>query len=745
MNRNRRAPLGTVLAACLLLAAGCQKRELIIRTPEDAAHARVGVMTGSTGEVLAKNRFPESRIQSYDSIPDTIAALSAGNIDAVVAPYSIVLLAKRCNPDLDFVDAALSNEDTAVAVRKGDNELLAAVNGIIESLRADGTLDSMNRRWMKTDNSPYEPVNVETVTTGTPLRIGVASTLEPFCFLGADGQITGHAGELARRVGLKLGRPVQFFDMRFPGLIPALQGGKIDLIVTGMSATDERRKFVDFSTRYYANKQVFLIRRTNAAPQFGLLRTPQDLRDKRIGVLMGSAHDSYATANFPKARIQRYQGAADVTLAVRSGKVDAALFDGEPLRDVLREDDTLAIFGDPLFSFPVAAGFRKESTDLHGRFNAFLDKTKTDGTQKEMESRWMQRRERTMQPIEAPTAGQPLRVGIANVGVPFVFMENGEWRGFEIEIVQRFGAAQGRPVQFVSMDFGALIAALQSEKVDLIVSAIYVTAERQKRIQFSDPYFEMDTVLFARKSQLAAFATESVSPGSASLWRSLVASFRSNLVEEKRYLLLADGLKTTVLLSILSAMFGTLLGGAICALRLSKWSLARAFAGFYITLLRGTPVLVLLMILFYVVFAKIDLNPVLVAVMAFGMNFGAYSAEIFRTGIEGVDRGQGEAAIALGFTRLQSFRHIILSQALRRILPVFRGEFISLVKMTSIVGYIAVQDLAKASDIIRSRTFDAFFPLLMVAALYFIISWLLMQGLVYLERRLDPKSRRVRA
>ena len=168
----------TIAAAWILLAVGCQKKELVIRTPDDAAHARIGVMTGSTGEVLAKNRFPEARIQSYDSIPDTIATLGAGNVDAVVTPYSIVLLAKRRNPDLDFVNAALSNEDTAVAVRKGDTALLAAVNGIIDGLRADGTLASMDRRWMKEDNSPYEEVAVEAVKTGEPLRIGVASTLE---------------------------------------------------------------------------------------------------------------------------------------------------------------------------------------------------------------------------------------------------------------------------------------------------------------------------------------------------------------------------------------------------------------------------------------------------------------------------------------------------------------------------------------------------------------------------------------
>jgi polar amino acid transport system substrate-binding protein len=165
-------------------------------------------------------------------------------------------------------------------------------------------------------------------------------------------------------------------------------------------------------------------------------------------------------------------------------------------------------------------------------------------------------------------------------------------------------------------------------------------------------------------------------------------------------------------------------------------------ARIYISILRGTPVLVVLMMIFYVVFASVNIDPVFVAVVAFGMNFAAYVSEIFRTGIDGVDKGQTEAGIAMGFTRVRTFLYIVLPQTVRRILPVYKGEFISLVKMTSIVGYIAVQDLTKASDIIRSRTFDAFFPLVMVAILYFLISWVLMQSLEYVERVTDPQYKR---
>ena len=216
-------------------------------------------------------------------------------------------------------------------------------------------------------------------------------------------------------------------------------------------------------------------------------------------------------------------------------------------------------------------------------------------------------------------------------------------------------------------------------------------------------------------------------------------SFYSNIILENRYVLILDGLQTTIVISIFSTLFGTLLGGLICFMRMSKKKLLQIPSKLYISLLRGTPVLVILMIIFYVVFASVDIDPVFVAVIAFGLNFAAYVSEMFRTGIEGVDKGQSEAGIALGFTKVKTFIFIILPQAVRRILPVYKGEMISLVKMTSIVGYIAVQDLTKASDIIRSRTFDAFFPLIMVAVLYFLISWLLMLSLGYVERLTNPK------
>ena len=497
MKNGRLALLLLTLSLGLLGIAGCKEdTPVIIKTMSDAQHARIGVMTGTTSGQIVSQRLPEAKVQSFDNITDAFAALKSGQLDGVVTAYSSGILLQRSSSDLVILDERLSAENNAVAVRKGNDQLLRAVDKIISDLKAEGIFASMAKRWFKTDPGPYEEIEIPVPTTGTPLRIGVSATREPFSFVDDKGRITGHDGDLARLIAQRLNRPIEFQDMKFMALIPALQSGKIDLIVTGMLESEERRKFVDFTQPYYANFQVLMVK----------------------------------------------------------------------------------------------------------------------------------------------------------------------------------GAAASNSGQFT-------------------------------------------------------------------FWGGLQQSIESNLLTENRYLLLWDGLKTTFIISALSILFGTLLGGAVCFMRMARSPLLNIPARIFIAVLRGVPVVVLLMLIFYVVFASVNVSPVFVAVVAFGLNFAAYAAEIFRTGIESIERGQTEAGLSMGFSRVATFRLVIMPQMIRRILPVYKGEVISIVKMTSIVGYIAVMDLTKASDIIRARTFDAFFPLVLVAVLYFLISYLLIALMDWGERRTDPRRK----
>jgi len=336
--------------------------------------------------------------------------------------------------------------------------------------------------------------------------------------------------------------------------------------------------------------------------------------------------------------------------------------------------------------------------------------------------------------------GKLINLGVAVGDLPYSAFVDGEYIGFDIELLKTFAQSEGYELKISTMEFSALVASLAAGKVDMITDGIVITAERQKQIAFSDSHLEFKSAVVIYNEPLNNDTSDKPS-AFTSFFKGIGTSFENNIILERRYLLILDGLKTTAVISILSILFGTLLGSLVCFMRMSKRKLLLYPAKIYISLLRGTPVLVILMIIFYVIFASVDIEPVIVAVLAFGMNFAAYVSEMFRTGIEGVDRGQTEAGIAMGFTKFKTFVFIVAPQAVRRILPVYKGEVISLVKMTSIVGYIAVQDLTKASDIIRSRTFDAFFPLIMVAVLYFLISWLLMLLLGYFEGVFTPKAK----
>ena len=218
---------------------------------------------------------------------------------------------------------------------------------------------------------------------------------------------------------------------------------------------------------------------------------------------------------------------------------------------------------------------------------------------------------------------------------------------------------------------------------------------------------------------------------------SLTESFYNNLIAEDRYKMVLDGLQVTLLITFWAVILGTLLAGLVCWMRMSQRRWLQQTAKVYIELMRGTPVLVLLMLMYYVVMAPIDATGIVVAIVTFAMNTAAYISEMLRTTIQGIDRGQTEAGLALGFTPRQTFFKIVLPQVVNAVMPVYQGEVVSLLKGTSIVGYIAVADMTRASDLIRSRTFDAFFPLIVTAIIYFLMAWLiglLLQSFVQRQR-----------
>ena len=217
--------------------------------------------------------------------------------------------------------------------------------------------------------------------------------------------------------------------------------------------------------------------------------------------------------------------------------------------------------------------------------------------------------------------------------------------------------------------------------------------------------------------------------------------FVMDFITDDRWHYLTDGLKVTLEITFLAVILGVVIGFILAVVRSThdktgKMKIANAICNIYITVIRGTPVVVQLMIIYFVVFGSMDINKILVAILAFGMNSGAYVAEIFRSGIMSIDAGQFEAGRSLGFNYRQTMMYIIMPQAFKNVLPALGNEFIVLLKETSVSGYIALQDLTKGGDIIRSRTYDALLPLLAVALIYLVMVMIFTKLVSILERRL---------
>ena len=473
------------------------------------------------------------------------------------------------------------------------------------------------------------------------------------------------------------------------------------------------------------------------------LRGLNDLTRARIAVVAGTSTDEHVARNYPQADVLQFAGTPDVVLAVSSGKADAAFLPLESVREILRATPNLAILVPEAFRSPMGAAFRPDDTALLMTYNAFLRRLRVSGEYDAMRERWFKEGALDLPPLPPRGQGPVLRMGITSSrGLPWAGVRNGNLTGFEVELAVRFAASLGRSLELVDLEISGQIAALASGRIEAIASLLVTTEERRKRAAFSDELIAFVACVVTRQDRIEGVARAVADAPAPNAGLSLGQRIRANLLEEGRYRLILEGLFVTCVIAVLATLFGTVLGGVVCAGRMSPRPLPRQAAAIYIWCLRGVPVLVVLMIIYYVVFASFHVSPILVAAVAFGLNAAAYIAEMLRSAIQSVDRGQLEAGVAGGFTRAQAFRLIVLPQALRQVLPVYKGEVISLFKMTSVVGYIAVQDITKAGDIIRSRTFDAFIPLLVTAAIYLVLAWLIAWALERIELRVTPPHQR---
>ena len=458
---------------------------------------------------------------------------------------------------------------------------------------------------------------------------------------------------------------------------------------------------------------------------------------RKIGVGIGTGEDVAVRAAFPDAQIELCNNEYMGYTALTDGKLDAFAYGKLQMELAIRNGLTGVTVLDGTIGEGnrVAVGLspRSRIPDLKEKINAFIAEKQAAGTLDDMYNRWVVLNDETMPDIKLPANPDVhLRVGTTGLVPPYTYYVGPELCGYDIELARRFAAWLGADLEFMVYDYTGIIAAAQSGDVDCIMSELFVTPERAEAIPFSDTLFTLELGVMVRDTAEA----------SGSFWASVANSFEKTFLRESRWKLFVQGIGTTLLVTVSSIVFGTALGFVVYLLCRKGNPFANALTRFCIRLVQGLPMVVLLMILYYVVFAKAAISGAAVSVIGFTLVFGAAVSGMLRSGVGAVDKGQMEAAYTLGYTDTRAFFRVVLPQALPHFFPAYKGEITATIKATAIVGYVAVQDLTKMGDIVRSRTYEAFFPLIAVAVFYFILADILTAVVNRLGVFIDPRRRK---
>ena len=463
---------------------------------------------------------------------------------------------------------------------------------------------------------------------------------------------------------------------------------------------------------------------------------PEDFYGKKIATITGAIFDQMILEYIPGAEPVFFNSNTDAILALQNKRVSAMILDDASLRLYVAATPGLRMLEPFITEDEYGALITKGKPELLESINAFIRQIKSDGTYEDMVKRWLDTPIPPPMPNIPEGTGGTLVFGTAPIVDGFSYYRDGELNGFDIEFARRFAEFANMKLEFFESDHGSLIAATQSGRVDFAAALFTITEERKQVVNFSDPYYSGGAAVgvFDHDTQASA--------ASVGFFEWIKTGIERNMIQENRWRLILDGLSVSLIITVFAFALATLLGFGVCGLRMNKNPVLRAIGNVYITIFRGTPLVVLLMITFYVIFARSSISGVIVAIIAFGVNGAAFIGEIIRSAIMTVDKGQVEAARSMGFGKVSAFFTVTFPQAVRVAFPVYMSEFISMFKMTSVVGYIAINDLTKAGDIIRSRTYDAFFPLILVALIYLITASLLILLLNFISNKTNKRLQR---
>ena len=465
----------------------------------------------------------------------------------------------------------------------------------------------------------------------------------------------------------------------------------------------------------------------------------KDLKGRKIALLTGSSCEAVAKKYFTESEFVYYDTMADAFLALKTHKVDAYVENDSGLRylNAVNNEARIVLSEEPAEHMSTMFVNSEKGRFLRNQYNEYIRKLKSSGELDALQAKWIFGTEddRVLGDYQdLPDINGTLSISTEPSFVPFQYIKDGQLIGYEIEIVTGFCREYGYKPEFDLVSFSGSITGVFTGKYDMAASGLSITPERQKHALFGDVIYE---------GTIAAAVINEQSPvPSGSLFDQLRSEFESTFITESRWKMFASGIGVTLLITFASILFGSLIGFGVYMLTRKDNKIAEKAVGISRAVIQGFPMVVFLMILYYLVFGKSNLDAIWVCIIAFSATFACTVHTMLEHAESTIERGQFEAAYSLGYRENKALFRYILPQSLAYFLPDYRDEMITHLKMTAIVGYIAVIDVTKVGDIIRGRSYTAFVPLLAVSVSYFLIAFLIRKIMNIVIRRADPENRR---
>lgn len=692
----------------------------------------ITVDPGSVAAQDAKKTFPNAKFL-YNTTADSYLAVSQGIADAFVCgkvqmQYAI---ASDSLNDLIILDGVLNRAEVAAGINPKRADLAQGINSFFAEIKLDGTFDDMYNRWVVTADDTMPQIPKATNPTKT-IRFGTSGQLVPLNYYGDNRELVGLDIELIKRLALYLNVDYTIETMGFDALISSLQSDRLDVVLSDLNVTEERKENIIFSEPYMFSETAVLVRKKTKSDE--VVTSIDQLNGKTIGCAQGASYIPEIKKKYPDSAINEYNGYADMVMALKSKRIDAYISDEPMVRAQIKDIEGISFINELITHDRYGFMLNLNSVSLCADINTVIADLTQDGTLTTLREKWVLSNDEVSfdvsQPWDKPNG--TLKVGFVNDACPFSYYYEEGVVGYDVELTYMIAERLGYGVELSPCDINDVINGVVSDKLDLAIGCMTYTPERAETMLFTDATYNSGTV--------AVIYSETVMQ--KGFFQKLGESFEKTFIRENRWKMILNGLLITLEISILTLVFGSLLGFGFSFLIRSKNKVVSKIFSAISKAIDGLPLLIILMVFYYIIFAKTPLSAIAIGVIGLSIDFANTVAGILNTGVDGVDKGQIEAAESMGYPKWKIFLKITFPQAAIQMFSQYVGSVVAMIKGTSIIGYITVIDLTKAGDIIRGLTYEAFFPLIAIALIYFLFAQLIAFLLKLIEKNIDPKRRK---